>query len=112
MLQPMSGGNTTRLAMVSSAAPTRIDTETHHQMLRGGTANQTNAIVATTATPGSTSRARRRCTNMPGRQVIRRCFFDYRCGFGLFDQQRHLATWSSLEIRYWPSSDTIVTRKR
>ena len=69
-------------------------------MLRGGTANQTNAIVATTASAGQHVDSERRRANVPARQLIRRCFFDCRCGFGLFDQHRHLATWSSLEIRY------------
>ena len=111
-LQPMIAGSTDPVGHGQQDALARTKTHIHHHVLRSGTADQTSRHRRHHSNTGQHVDSECCCANMPGRQVIRRCFFNYRCGLGLFDQHRHLATWSSLEIRYLPSSGTIVTRKR
>ena len=111
-LQPRIAGSIARLTIVTRAAPTRTDIDTHHHKLRDGAANQTSAVVATTATPGNTSTAKAAARIGQPANSFGAGSWTAGAAVGLLDQHRHLATWSSLEIRYLPSSFTIVTRKR
>ncbi len=111
-LHPRMAGSIARLAIVTRAAPARINIDAHHHMTLRRYRQPDQRHRRHHRNSGQHVYREGGCANVPARQIIRRCFVDCRCGFGLFDQHRHLATWSSLEIRNLPSSCTIVTRRR
>ena len=114
-LQPVTVGSTQPVDQHQQdgypAEPRRTPTTTR---CAAAPSKTTNAIVAATAIhrEGRRQRVRRReDARAPSHPAVTSWTTAVRSRV-LFDHHRHFVTWSSLEIRYWPSSGAIFTRRR